>query len=68
MIVGGGLAGLAAAAHLSHKGKKVILLERGVLGGRATSILRQFENELGLRIDWRDINPIKAKYDIGNCG
>ncbi|MEW9668344.1 FAD-dependent oxidoreductase [Ammoniphilus sp. 3BR4] len=86
VIVGGGLAGLAAAAHLSHKGKKVILLERGVLGGRAVtlnlkgfsfnfgahaiygrdaSILCQFEKELGLRIDWRDFNPIKAKYDIG---
>lgn len=86
IIVGGGLAGLCSAAYLSHKGKKVLLLERGNLGGRAvtlsikgfdfnfgahaiygrdTSVLRQFEKELKLHIDWRDFNPNKAKYDIG---
>jgi len=37
-IVGGGLAGLAAAAYLSAKGKKVALLERGALGGRAVTL------------------------------
>lgn len=87
VIVGGGLAGLSAAAHLSHQGKKVILLERGALGGRAvtlkikgfsfnfgahaiyardSSVLQRFEKELGLHIDWRDFNPNKAKYDIGD--
>lgn len=38
VIVGGGLAGLSSAAYLSHQGKKVILLERGVLGGRAVTL------------------------------
>jgi 15-cis-phytoene desaturase len=87
VIVGGGLAGLSAAAYLSSKGKKIVLLERGALGGRAvtlkikgfnfnfgahaiygrdTSVLRTFENELGLHIDWQDFNPNKAKYDLGD--
>ncbi|WP_134686955.1 phytoene desaturase family protein [Brevibacillus migulae] len=87
VIVGGGLAGLSAAAYLSHKGKKVAVLERGVLGGRAvtlpikgfhfnfgahaiygrdTSMLRTFEKELGLSIQWQDFSPSKAKYDMGD--
>ncbi|GAA4705860.1 phytoene desaturase family protein [Brevibacillus fulvus] len=87
VIVGGGLAGLSAAAYLSSKGKKIALLERGALGGRAvtlkikgfnfnfgahaiygrdTSVLSKLEKELGLKIDWRDFEPTKAKYDIGN--
>jgi len=87
VIVGGGLAGLSSAAYLAAKGKKVAVLERGQLGGRAVtlkikgfnfnfgahaiyardnSVLRTFERELGLRIDWQDFNPTKAKYDTGN--
>ncbi|WP_232697215.1 phytoene desaturase family protein [Brevibacillus daliensis] len=87
VIVGGGLAGLSAGALLSSKGKKVALLERGMLGGRAvtlsikgfnfnfgahaiyardSSVLRTFEDKLGLHIDWQDFDPDKAKYDIGN--
>lgn len=87
VIVGGGLAGLSSAAYLSSKGKKVAVLERGQLGGRAvtlkikgfnfnfgahaiyardSSVLRTFEKELGLHIDWQDFNPNKAKYDIGD--
>jgi len=87
VIVGGGLAGLSSAAYLSSKGKKVAVLERGQLGGRAvtlkikgfnfnfgahaiyardSSVLRTFEKELGLHIDWQDFNPTKAKYDIGD--
>jgi len=87
VIAGGGLAGLSAAAYLSSRGKKIALLERGALGGRAvtlkikgfnfnfgahaiygrdTSVLRTFETELGLHIDWQDFNPNKAKYDLGN--
>lgn len=38
VIVGGGLAGLSAAAYLSAKGKKVVVLERGALGGRAVTL------------------------------
>lgn len=87
VIVGGGLAGLSAAAYLANKGKKVAVLERGALGGRAvtlpikgfhfnfgahaiygrdTSVLRTFEKELGIHIQWRDFTPSKAKYDIGD--
>lgn len=87
VIVGGGLAGLSAGAYLSSKGKKVAVLERGQLGGRAvtlklkgfnfnfgahaiyardSSMLRTFEKELGLNINWQDFNPNKAKYDIGD--
>lgn len=87
VIVGGGSCGLSAAAYLSSKGKKVALLERGALGGRAvtlkikgfnfnfgahaiygrdTSVLKTFEKELGLNIDWQDFNPNKARYDLGD--
>lgn len=87
VIVGGGLAGLSSAAYLSSKGKKVAVLERGQLGGRAvtlkikgfnfnfgahaiyardSSVLKTFEKELGLHIDWQDFNPTKAKYDMGD--
>lgn len=38
VIVGGGLAGLSSAAYLSSKGKKVAVLERGQLGGRAVTL------------------------------
>ncbi|WP_416149597.1 phytoene desaturase family protein [Salipaludibacillus sp. HK11] len=38
VVVGGGLAGLSSAAYLAHQGKKVVLLERGKLGGRAMTI------------------------------
>jgi phytoene dehydrogenase-like protein len=34
--------------------------------GRDTSVLKLFEKELGIQIDWKDFNPNKAKYDIGN--
>ncbi|GAA0354528.1 phytoene desaturase family protein [Bacillus horti] len=86
IIVGGGLAGLSAAATLAKKGKKVVVLERATLGGRAVTInmkgfafnfgahaiygrdssyLRRLEKELDIQIDWRDFNPDKAKYGIG---
>ncbi|MFC3882259.1 phytoene desaturase family protein [Bacillus songklensis] len=39
LVVGGGLAGLSAAAYLAKKGKKVTLLERGKLGGRAVTLM-----------------------------
>ncbi|PWA07602.1 phytoene dehydrogenase [Pueribacillus theae] len=87
IVVGGGLAGLTSAAYLTKRGKKILLLERGNLGGRAItlnvrgykvnygahaiygrdkSILRLFQQDLGLKIDWRDFTPERAKYDIGN--
>ncbi|MDG5787712.1 FAD-dependent oxidoreductase [Evansella sp. AB-P1] len=48
IIVGGGLAGLSAAAYLSHSGKKVAVIERGKLGGRAMTInMKGFQFNFG---------------------
>ncbi|MDQ0256181.1 phytoene dehydrogenase-like protein [Evansella vedderi] len=48
VIVGGGLAGLSAAAKLSHHGKKVAVIERGKLGGRAMTIkMKGFQFNFG---------------------
>jgi phytoene desaturase len=42
IIIGGGLAGLSAAAHLAKAGKKVVLFEQqDKLGGYCTSFERQ---------------------------
>lgn len=38
VVVGGGLAGLSAAAFLAKRGKRVALLEKATLGGRAITI------------------------------
>lgn len=38
VIVGGGLAGLSAAARLAKHGLRVTVLERGALGGRAVTL------------------------------
>lgn len=87
IVVGGGLAGLSAAARLAHNGYEVILLEKAPkLGGRAISIpmkgfnfnfgahaiyardksiLRKFESEIHLNVDWKDFSPSKAFYDMG---
>jgi len=49
VVVGGGLAGLAAAVRLAARGREVLVLEaRGVLGGRTTSIV---DPATSLRID-----------------
>ncbi|NEU30924.1 NAD(P)/FAD-dependent oxidoreductase [bacterium LRH843] len=34
--------------------------------GRDTSILGKFESELGIKIEWLDFSPEKAKYDLGD--
>jgi phytoene dehydrogenase-like protein len=87
VVVGGGLAGLSAAARLAYHGYQVTLLEKAPkLGGRAItipmkgfnfnfgahaiyardrSILRKFEKEIKLEVDWRDFSPSKAFYDLG---
>lgn len=48
VIIGGGLAGLSAAARLAYNGKKVAVVERGKLGGRAMTIkLKGFQFNFG---------------------
>src|SRR3954465_13372613 len=87
IVVGGGLAGLSAAARLAYRGCDVTLIEKAPkLGGRAItiplkgfnfnfgahaiygrdrSVLRKYEQELGLKIDWRPFSPHKVFYDLG---
>jgi 15-cis-phytoene desaturase len=87
VIVGGGLAGLSAAARLAFHGYTVTVLEKAPrLGGRAItiplkgfnfnfgahaiygrdrSVLRRYERELDLRVDWRPFSPRKVFYDLG---
>jgi 15-cis-phytoene desaturase len=61
VIVGGGLAGLSTAALLSKEGKKVLVLERGNLGGRAVTIkLKGFSFNFGSHaIYGRDVSILK---------
>lgn len=88
VVVGGGLAGLSAAARLASNGFQVKVLEKAPkLGGRAItiplkgfqfnfgahaiyardrSVLKKFENELRLTIDWKNFSPSKAYYDLGS--
>lgn len=88
VVIGGGLAGLSAAARLAYNGYQVKLLEKAPkLGGRAItiplkgfnfnfgahaiyardkSILRKYESEIGLQVDWKDFSASKAFYDLGS--
>ena len=61
VIVGGGLAGLSAAALLSKQGKKVLVLERGQLGGRAVTMnIKGFSFNFGSHaIYGRDVSILK---------
>ncbi len=87
VVVGGGLAGLSAAARLASRGYAVTLLEKTpkpggraitiplkgfnfnfgahAIYGRDRSVLRRYERELGLRVDWRPFSPQKVLYDEG---
>ncbi|WP_439597119.1 NAD(P)/FAD-dependent oxidoreductase [Falsiroseomonas sp.] len=49
LIVGGGGAGCSAALHLAKRGVRVVLLERGLVGGQATGV-----NYGGVRQQGRD--------------
>ncbi|OUM85514.1 MAG: phytoene dehydrogenase [Bacillus thermozeamaize] len=88
LVIGGGLAGLSAAARLAHHGYLVTLIEKAPkLGGRAItipikgfyfnfgahaiygrdhSVLKKYEHELGLKVDWKDFSAKKAHYDLGS--
>ena len=61
VIVGGGLAGLSTAALLSKQNKKVLVLERGILGGRAVTMkLKGFSFNFGTHaIYGRDLSVLK---------
>ncbi|PYZ94402.1 phytoene dehydrogenase [Salipaludibacillus keqinensis] len=68
VIVGGGLAGLSTAAYLAHQGKKVALLERGKLGGRAMTIqLKGYQFNFGAHAIYaRDTSYLtKIENDLG---
>lgn len=49
LIIGGGGAGCSAALHLARRGVRVVLLERGLVGGQATGV-----NYGGVRQQGRD--------------
>lgn len=61
VVVGGGLAGLTAAALLAKQNKKVLVLERGNLGGRAATMkLKGFSFNFGSHaIYGRDLSILK---------
>lgn len=61
VIVGGGLAGLSTAALLAKRNKKVLVLERGNLGGRAVTMkLKGFSFNFGSHaIYGRDLSILK---------
>jgi len=64
LIIGGGAAGLAAAARLIGSGKKVVLLERNVCGGSSTGKSAGFltpDSELELSQLIRRFGPQGAK-------
>jgi 15-cis-phytoene desaturase len=87
VVVGGGLAGLSAAARLAAQGYSVTLLEKTpkpggraitiplkgfnfnfgahAIYGRDRSVLRRYERELGLKVDWQPFSPRKVIYDEG---
>ncbi|MBU9724061.1 MULTISPECIES: phytoene desaturase family protein [Bacillaceae] len=68
VIVGGGLAGISAAAMLSDQGKKVALIERGKLGGRAMTInMKGFQFNFGAHaIYGRDQSYLtRMEQDLG---
>lgn len=61
IIVGGGLAGLSSAALLAKQGKKVLVLERGNLGGRAVTLtIKDFKFNFGAHaIYGRDTSTLR---------
>jgi len=64
LIIGGGAAGLAAAARLVGTGKKVVLLERNICGGSSTGRSAGFltpDSELELEQLIRRFGPTGAK-------
>ncbi|WP_216830666.1 FAD-dependent oxidoreductase [Alkalihalobacterium elongatum] len=64
VVVGGGLAGLAAAAFLSFNGKKVALLERGKLGGRAVTLpIKGFNFNFGAHAIYGRDTSILKKFE-----
>jgi sarcosine oxidase subunit beta len=65
VIVGGGVVGVSAAFHLAEAGARVVLVERGELGGGSTSkaaggLRAQFSDALNVEIAKRSLAAYKA--------
>lgn len=67
IVVGGGLAGLAAAAYLGEAGRRVLLIEKAdVEGGRArTVVLDRFHFNLGAHAVYRGGPGIHVLRELG---
>lgn len=64
IVTGGGLAGLSAAAYLALNGKKVALLERGKLGGRAVSLpIKGFNFNFGAHAIYGRDTSVLQKFE-----
>jgi len=64
VIIGGGLAGLVAAAKLAKNKRKVLLVERGKLGGRATTAsIKGFDFNMGAHAVYAKDRTVLSKLE-----
>lgn len=67
VVIGGGLAGLTAAALIGHRGRRVRLFEKaGELGGRATTQVKEgFSFNVGPHALYRDAAGVRVLAELG---
>lgn len=67
VVIGGGIAGLTAAALIGHRGRRVRLFEKaGELGGRATTQVKDgFSFNVGPHALYRDAAGIRVLAELG---